>query len=418
MLNSKTLGGISGGIDETDERMVPPMQLTDLQCKNFKPQNKAYKKTDGKGLFMFVKPNGSKLWRYKYRVERKEKLYCIGVYPEFSLAEAREIHQVLHKLVAQGIDPHEHDKEQKRKELEERALTFSVLASEWLEKRKKEVKPKTYNEIEKRLEKYVLSSIGDIPMRDLMPQNILSMIKIIEGRGTYELARRARQYCSQILRFAIAHGKVERDFTLDISDALVTHKVRHQPALTTPEEVREFLLAFHRNDARLHTQTRLGMEMLMLTFVRPIEMAEARWDEFEFDQNRWVIPAGRMKMGYDHIVPLSSRVVEITTKLKELNGDREFLFVNHRDPQRPMSRDTFSKAVRLLGFRGRHTAHGFRAMARTLIHERLGYDETPIERQLAHRAKGPLGSAYDRTQFLHDRAKMMQDWADYLYGLI
>lgn len=393
------------------------MHLTDLQCKNFKPKDKAYKKSDGRGLFLLINPNGSKLWRYKYRIYGKEKLYSIGSYLDFSLAEARQVHQELHKQVARGIDPKEHEKQQLQKELEERALTFSLLADQWLEKRKKEVKPKTYREIEKRVGQYVLPTIGDIPMRDLSPRDVLRTIKRIEDRGTYELANRARQYCSQILRFAVAHEKAERDFTLDISDALVTHKVKHQPALTTPEEVREFLQVFQRNDARLHTQTRLGLEMLMLTFVRPIEMAEARWDEFDLESNRWIIPEGRMKMGYDHVVPLSTRVIEIIYKLKQLNDGREFLLINHRDPARPISRDTFSKAVRLLGFQGRHTAHGFRAMARTLIHERLGYNETPIERQLAHRANGPLGSAYDRTQFLDERARMMEDWAVYIRTL-
>ncbi|WP_339608893.1 integrase arm-type DNA-binding domain-containing protein [uncultured Roseivirga sp.] len=394
------------------------MQLSDLKCKSLKPQNKAYKKADGRGLFMLVKPNGTKLWRYKYRFERKERLYSIGVYPEFSLAEAREIHQRLHKLVAQGIDPREHEIEQKRKVLEEKALTFSVMAHKWLEKRKNEVKPKTHVAIEKRVELYILPSIGDIPMGNLTPRDVLKMVKTIEARGTYELAKRARQYCSKILRFAMAHGNVDRDYTLDISDALVTRKVRHQPALTKPDEVKEFLKAFERNEARLHKQTRLGLELLMLTFVRPIEMAEARWDEIDLDKKQWVIPANRMKMGDEHIVPLSKQALRIIYQLKEINGNRDHLLINQRDPKRPMSRDTFSKAVRLLGFQGRHSGHGFRAMARTLIHEQLEYDETPIERQLSHKANGPLGSAYDRTKFLDKRVQMMQDWADYLEKFI
>lgn len=414
LLKFNPSGGISGGTEQTAERTIPPMQLSDLKCKNLRPKNKAYKKADGRGLFILVKPNGTKLWRYKYRSARKERLYSIGVYPEFSLAEAREVHQRLHKLVAQGIDPYESEKEQKRKELEAKSLTFSVMARAWLEKRKSEIKPKTHAEIKRRVELYVLPFIGDIPMRNLTPQDVLKMIKPIEARGTYELAKRARQYCSKILRFAMAHGNVDRDYTLDIGDALVTRKVRHQPALTKPEEVREFLRAFERNEVRLHKQTCLGLEMLMLTFVRPVEMAEARWNEIDMDQKRWVIPASRMKMGVEHVVPLSQRVLNILKELKEMNGSRDHLLINQRDSTRPMSRDTFSKAVRLLGFQGRHSAHGFRAMARTLIHECLGYDQAPIERQLAHKTSGTLGATYDRTEFLEKRKGMMQDWSDYI----
>ncbi|MGH1406006.1 MAG: tyrosine-type recombinase/integrase [Rhodomicrobiaceae bacterium] len=389
------------------------MKLTDFSCKNFKPKNKPYKQSDGRGLFLLINPNGSKLWRYKYRIEGKERLFAIGSYPEFSLAEARALHQNLHKLVAGGIDPYEHKKMQKRKEEMEKALTFQVVGEEWLEKRKSQVKEKTYKDIEKRLYSDVFPKIGHIPMKELMPQDILKMLQNIEKREAYEMANRARQYCSRILRYASACGIDTRDYTLDIADALVTRPVRHQNALS-PDEIKEFLTALDRNNARLHLQSRLGLEMLMLTFVRPIELAEARWDEFNLQESRWTIPASRMKMKCDHIVPLAKQTHAIIGQLRELNGTREHLFTNHRDQRRPMCRDTFSKGVRLLGFQGRHSAHGFRALARTSIREKLDYDPEVIERQLAHKASGPLGSAYDRTQFLDQRSVMMQDWADYI----
>ncbi|CAM1360796.1 Phage integrase family protein (fragment) [Tenacibaculum litopenaei] len=272
------------------------MQLTDLHCKNFKPKNRAYKKADGRGLFILIKPNGSKLWRYKYRINKKEKLYSIGAYPEYSLVEAREIHRSLHKMVSEGKDPIEHEKEQKRKKEIENVLTFSFMAYEWLEKHKQEVKPQTFKEIEKRVKKYIIPVIGHIVMKDLTSKDFLMMIKEIEKRGTIELAKRIRQYSSQILRYALACEKVTRDFTLDIRGALIKPKTKHHPALITSEEVKEFLDALQYNDAGLNRQTRHGLEMLMLTFVRPIEMAGARWKEFNFDQKTWVIPAERMKM--------------------------------------------------------------------------------------------------------------------------
>lgn len=216
------------------------------------------------------------------------------------------------------------------------------------------------------------------------------------------------------MRYALACGLVERDYTVDIKDALVKHKIKHQPALIKPEDVKEFLEAFQCNDARLHKQTRLALEMLMLTFVRPVEMAEARLEEFNLSEEKWVIPPERMKMGEEHIVPLSKQTIRILHQLKELNGDREHLFINQRDPKRPMSKDTFSNAIRLLGFQGRHTGHGFRAMAETLIQEQLEYDFSVVDRQLAHKPKGSLGATYNRAQFLEKRTLMMQHWADYI----
>jgi integrase len=182
----------------------------------------------------------------------------------------------------------------------------------------------------------------------------------------------------------------------------------------TSDEIPEFIDALNRNEARLHVQSRLALEMLMLTFVRPAELAAAEWDEFDLDDRRWIIPSHKMKMGYDHIVPLATQTMDILERLKELNGNRQHLFINQRDPKRPMRRDTLSKGVRLLGFQGRHTAHGCRATARTAIRERLGWDSEIIERQLAHAPKGSLGRAYDRAQFVDQRTKMMQDWGNYL----
>lgn len=393
--------------------------LTNMAVSNAKLRSLAYKMADGKGLYFFILKSGGKSWRYDYRIKNhntqkfKNGTLVYGLYPDLSLAEARELHAAAHKLVSQGIDPHEHKKEKKRKQWQERELKFADVAHEWLEKRKSEIKAETYNGIVKRLEKDVLPEIGHIPMVDLNAQDILQMLKRVENRGAVDMVKRLRQHCSQILKYGVAIGKAERDFTTDIREALATRKTQHQPALE-PHEIPEFLQALERNEARLYTQTRLALEMLMLTLVRPIELASAEWDHIDFESKRWLIPAEKMKMGSDHVVPLSNQVLEILQKMRIKNGKRHYVFVKATNPREHMHRDTLSKAVRSLGFTGRHTAHGFRAMARTAIREKLNYDSEIIERQLAHKPNGSLGSAYDRTKFIDQRTAMMQDWADYL----
>lgn len=244
------------------------------------------------------------------------------------------------------------------------------------------------------------------------------MLKKIESRGAIEMASRARQYCSQVLQYAVAIGKAERDFTIDIKSALAKKKTKHQPALA-PHEIPEFLSALERNEARLYPKTRYALEMLMLTFVRPIELASAEWAHFDFKDKLWRIPAAIMKMDNDHIVPLSDQTLKILHNMRLMEGaNHRYVFSNAQNRQKHMSRDTLSKAVRSLGFQDRHCAHGFRAMARTTIREKLDWDSEIIERQLAHKPSGSLGSAYDRTQFKDPRVQMMQEWADYLDNVV
>ena len=393
--------------------------LTNMAVTNAKSKSVTYKMADGKGLYLKVLKTGGKSWRYDYKIKNhntqayKNGTIVYGLYPDVGLAEARELHAKAHRLVSQGIDPNEDKKDKKRKHWQERELKFADVANEWLEKRKSEIKLQTYSGIVKRLEKDVLPEIGQIPMVDLNAQDILQMLKRVESRGAVDMVKRLRQHCSQILKYGVAIGKAERDFTLDISDALATQKTKHHPALE-PHEIPEFLRALERNEARLYPQTRLALEMLMLTFVRPIELASAEWGHIDFKSKRWVIPAEKMKMGFDHVVPLSDRVLEILQKMRIENGKRQYVFAKITNPRDHMHRDTLSKAVRSLGFTGRHTAHGFRAMARTAIREKLHVDSEIIERQLAHSPSGSLGSAYDRTKFIDQRIPMMQDWADYL----
>jgi integrase len=390
-----------------------------MAVTNAKTRSVAYKMSDSKGLYLKVLKSGGKSWRYDFKIKNhntqayKNGTIVYGLYPDVGLAEARELHAKAHKLVSQGIDPNQDKKEKKRKHWQQRELKFEDVAGEWLEKIKSEVKPMTYSGIVKRLEKDVLPEIGHIPMVDLNAQDILQMLKRVESRGAFDMVKRLRQHCSQILRYGLAIGKAERDFTVDIRDALATKKTKHHPALE-PHEISQFLQALERNEARLYPQTRLALEMLMLTLVRPIELVSAEWDHIDFESKLWLIPAEKMKMDYDHVVPLSNQVLAILQKMRIENGKRQYVFVKVTNPREHMHRDTLSKAVRSLGFKGRHTAHGFRAMARTAIREKLNVDSEIIERQLAHKPNGSLGSAYDRTKFIDQRIPMMQSWADYL----
>lgn len=397
------------------------MKLTDLSCRTSKPTEKNYKLRDGQGLYLLVMKAGGKSWRYDYKLKRddgshKNGTFVIGIYPKITLAKARDLHQKARTLVSNGTDPNDFKKEQERIKRQERALTFSLVAEEWLDKRRREVKEKTIRDIEKRLERDVLPEIGHIPMKDINAVDVVDMLKKIEERGAYEMRNRARQYCSQIFRYAMAIGSADRDYTTDIGDALAVRRIKHQPALQ-PHEIPEFLTALERNEARLFPQTRLALQMLALTFVRPIELAAAEWSEFDFNDKRWLIPAKKMKMGFDHVVPLASQTLEILYEIKRINGNRQYVFTKQTNPREHMARDTLSKAVRSLGFQSRHSAHGFRAMARTAIREKLNYDSEIIERQLAHAPNTSLGRAYDRTQFLDQRMKMMQEWADYIDSL-
>ncbi|AXG72983.1 DUF4102 domain-containing protein [Flavobacterium arcticum] len=394
------------------------MKLTDLKLKNLKPRNKSYKERDGKGLYLFVMKSGGQSWRYDYKLKvyvdkYKNGTYVYGLYPQMSLQEAREAHLSTKALVSKGIDPNKHKKEQERLSFLNKPISFEEIAREWLEKKKLEVNSETLEGIRMRLEKYIFPQIGNVALCQLSTSDFLTLLKHIEKRGTYELLRRSRQYCGQILRYAVAHGKIERDFTADIREAFAVRKVKHQPALR-PHEIPEFLKALENNDVRLYAQTRLALKMLMLTFVRPIELASAEWSEIDFTDKRWIIPAEKMKMKRDHIVPLANQTLELLENMRVTTGNGRYVFVKQRKLKEHMSRDTLSKAVRALGFQGRHTAHGFRALARTAIREKLNWDSEVIERQLAHVPSNNLGSTYDRAQFIEQRTLMMQDWADYL----
>lgn len=392
------------------------MKLNEQKCKHASREKDGAKLFDGHGLYLELNKNGSKYWRYKYRFHGKEKLYSIGVYPEISLKEARELHREAHKMVSLGSDPNEMKQEQKRESLLNAENTFESIAREWLTKHRHKVSEGHAQTIEYRLEKEILPALGRRPIRDINAPEILAMLQKIEKRGAYEMAKRCKQYCGQILRYGIATGRAERDHTADLKDALTTKKVQHLAALD-PRDLPEFLHALRQNHARLYTQTRLAMEFLMLTFVRTNELINARWEEIDFDTATWYIPAERMKMRQPHVVPLCTRALEILEELKQYPSPYGWVFPSPTRPRNHMSNNAILQALRRMGYHGKMTGHGFRALAMTTIKERLGYRHEVVDRQLAHAHRNKVNAAYDRAQFLNERRKMMQEWADYLEKL-
>lgn len=394
------------------------MPLTNTQCKNAKPKEKPCKLADGGGLYLEVMPNGSKYWRLKYRFLNKEKRLALGVFPTISLAEAREGKEEAKKLLAKDIDPSHEKKARKRKALRNAANTFEAVAREWHTKQCERWVPKTGAKIMRYLEKDVFPSIGSRPIADIDPPELLEMLRKIEGRGAYYNAGRIKQYCGQIFRYGVATGKNPRDPSTDLKGALTTSKTKHYAALDI-KEMPEFLRALERNDARLFSQTRRGMRLLMLTLTRTSELIEATWDEIDLDNAQWEIPAERMKMGKEHIVPLSRQAVELFRAQREETEhlSTEYVFPNQVRPKTPMSNNTILSGIKRLGYAGRMTGHGFRALAMTTLMEHLGYPFEIPDTQLAHAKGDSVRRAYDRTKYLPQRKKMMQHWADYLDAL-
>ena len=389
------------------------MPLTDTACKSARPKVKAYRKADGGGLYLEVAPNGSRYWRLKYRFLGKEKRLACGVYPETSLAEAREKRAVAKKMLADGIDPS--SAKQDRRQLAEinAANTFEAVAREWHERNQEKWTSNYRQDILHRLEMDIFPVIGQRPVADISPLVVLNALKKIENRGAGEMARRAGQYCGQIFRYAVVTGRAERNPTADLKGALKPVRHGHFAALE-PKDLPEFLHALARNDARLYILTRLAIRLMLLTFVRTGELINATWDEFNVDEAEWSIPAERMKMRKPHIVPLSKQSLAILRELQAMNGKYQWVFASPTKPRRHMSNNTILKALERLGYKGRMTGHGFRSLAMTTIKEKLKYPHEVVDRQLAHAPRNKVDAAYDRTKYLDDRRKMMQAWANYL----
>lgn len=392
------------------------MVLTVTKCKNAKPKEKVYKLGDSEGLFLLIKPNGTKHWRLKYYFHKKERLLALGAYPHVSLSQARKKKDDARALLAEGIDPLIEKKKREQLAHTDSQDTFEAVAREWYENRQTRWSEKYAKNVISRLEADVFPQLGIYPISQIEAPMILSTVRLIEKRNARELAKRQLQKCGEIFQYAIATGRIKRDPTYGLSKALEPAIKNHYKAISI-EEFPEFLSIFERNDARLYTTTRHAMALLMHTFVRTSELINAEWSEIDFDQALWSIPAHRMKMKRPHKVPLSRQVIEILKAQKELTGHWPHIFPSPVKPKQPMSNNTILSALRGMGYRGRMTGHGFRSLAMSAIKEKLNYRHEVVDRQLAHIQKSQIDQAYDRADYMDDRAKMMQDWSDYIDAL-
>lgn len=392
------------------------MPLSDTAIKNAKPApDKAFKMPDEKGMYLLVHPNDSKYFRLDYRFDGKRKTLALGVYPYTSLKQARERLYTAKKQIADGIDPSENKKAVKESKATLAENSFEIIAREWGQK-KIETWDDKNNRSKRMLERNIFPWLGNKPITEILPKDILLCLRRIEDRGTIETAHRTLQICGQVFRYAVATGRVDRDITPDLRGALPVAKSTHFAAITEPKQVAELLRAIEGYQGSFIALC--ALKLAPLVFVRPGELRAAEWQHFDIEAKEWRYFVS--KTSVQHIVPLSNQAIEILEELKPLTGHLRYLFPSERTPRgdRCMSENTLNGALKRLGYgKDVMTAHGFRAMARTILDEVLGFRVDFIEHQLAHAVRDPNGRAYNRTAHLPERHKMLQTWADYLDGL-
>ncbi|KAF0158828.1 MAG: DNA integration/recombination/inversion protein [Syntrophaceae bacterium] len=393
------------------KRIIP---LTDIKVLKAKPQGKPVSLFDGGGLYLLVTSTGGKLWRFKYRFDKQEKKLALGSYPEISLLDARKRREDARKLLANGIDPGAVRKAQKQANIQE-TETFEVIAREWHNKFMTTWKKSHYERVLSRLERDVFPHLGKRPIAEIKAPELLGVLRRLESRGIMHTAHIIRGISGQIFRYAVASGRADRDPSADLRGALTPVKTINRAAITDPVKAGELLRAIDSYRGSFVVQS--ALKFAPLTFVRPGELRHAEWSEIDFEKAEWNIPAEKMKMKVPHLVPLSKQAIEILTELKKLTGKGRYVFPG-RTSARPMSDNAILAALRNMGFeKTEMSGHGFRAMARTILDEVLQVRPDLIEHQLAHAVRDPLGRAYNRTQHLNERRRMMQTWADYLAGL-
>lgn len=396
------------------------MKLTDLAVKKAKGKDKPYKLTDGDGLFLYVTTEGSRLWRLKYRFDGKEKLLSFGAYPDLSLNEARVKRQAARNLLANGFDPSVVRQGEKAARGELLANSFEIIAREWHKTQKADGAWTTDHAttIMNRMEKDMFPWIGSKPITEVTAKDIRVILDRVKGRGVIETARRCRTIASQVFTYAIGTDRATYDVAASLRKHLPpTSKTRkHMASVTDPKELAPLLRAIDGYQGGF--VAKCALQLLPLLFVRPGELRHMEWAEINFETAEWNIPAVKMKMKVAHLVPLSDRAIEILSEINPLTGNSKYVFPSTRSFDRCMSDNTINASFRRMGFDGDTiTGHGFRATARTILDEILGFRVDFIEHQLAHAVKDPNGRAYNRTAHLAERRKMMQVWADYLEGL-
>lgn len=389
--------------------------LTDVKIRNTKPSEKAQKLHDGGNLYIEIKPNGKRYWRYRYRIDGKENIFAIGTYPDLGLAAARTARDEARKLVKQGIHPSHQRKMMVAQQIADNADTFQSISTEWFlrESERKKWSSNYRLQIEKTLKFDFYPVVGSLPIRSITPAHILGVLKKMEKRGAETLAIMARQWCSSVFRYAVAHLKVDGDPTISLKDAIKRPTVKNNPPIPE-DDIPRFLKALEGYSG--YRSTTIAIKILMLTFVRTAELRGAVWDEFNFEAKLWQIPAERMKKRVAHAVPLSDQVLKLLNELRGITGHQKWLFPNTRQPSVCMSATTINRALEYMGFKDVFSAHGFRTTASTILNE-LGYRPDVIEKQLSHQDSNRVRSIYNKAEYLPERRELMQNWADYLDGL-
>lgn len=390
------------------------MALTAIQVKSAKKTDKPQKLSDGGGLYLLVQPNGAKYWRLDYRFAGKRKTLAVGVYPDVSLSDARERREAARKVLANGADPSAVKKAQKAAVVALAENSFELVAREWLSKFSKNWKESHTSTIRVRLVNDVFPWLGARPIGEINAPELLAVLRRIESRGALDSAHRVSAICGQVFRYAIATGRAERDPSADLKGSLPPHRGKHLAAITDPAKIGKLMRDIE--GYRGSFTVRCALRLAPMVFLRPIELSRAEWAEIDLDKAEWRIPAGKMKMKALHIVPLPTQAVAILRELHPLTGAGKYLFPNVRTSTLPMADNTILAAIRSMGYTSAEmTAHGFRHMASTLLNEQ-GFNADAIERQLAHKASG-VRATYNAAEYLPERKRMMQQWADYLDGL-
>ena len=385
------------------------MALTELAIKNLKSKDKAYRVTDNGGLSLEVSPAGGKLWRWRYTYQGKEQTLALGKYPAVSLSDARKRRDDAKKVLETGKQPTREKKIQKLRKAHDGENSFERIARRWLEMKEGNLNPKYAKQCLVRMEQHVFTRIGDLPITDITIPDVVEVVEAIGKRGTVETAKRMKQLMGQIFRYAAQRGICQHNPAADLRDILPSQEDKHH-ACIHPSELPELI-------AKIEDQSnnfgKYAMKLLMLTFVRTGELIGAKWEEINWDNEEWHIPKERMKMKRPHVVPLSSQALAVLKQLEAITGDKIYIFHSAASVSKHISNGTVLMGLRRMGYQNTMTGHGFRTLASTILNEK-GYAPDVIERQLAHEDEDKIRSAYNRAEYMLERKKMMQEYADYL----
>ncbi|QPK14599.1 tyrosine-type recombinase/integrase [Pectobacterium versatile] len=389
------------------------MPLTDVKVRSAKPEDKAYKLTDGEGMHLMVHPNGSKYWRLQYRFDGKQKTLALGVYPEITLSEARQRRDEAKRQIATGTDPSEQKKVDKQLRQTLVDNTFKAIALEWHEYKRPNWSKGYAEDLMEAFENDIFPDIGKRPIAEIKPLEMLTSLRKLEKRGVLDKLRKIRQACNQVFRYAIVTGRAENNPASELASALPPPKATHYPHLL-PDELPDFLRALSTYSGSKVTQ--LATRILMLTGVRTIELRQAEWKEFDFEKQLWEVPKERMKMRRPHLVPLSDQVIDALQQLHAVTGRYNLVFPGRNDITKPMSEASINQVLKRIGYHGKATGHGFRHTMSTILHEQ-GYNTAWIELQLAHVDKNTIRGTYNHAQYLEQRRGMLQWYGDFIDGL-